>query len=277
MWQDYKETIAESHHTVVGNLKVWPGLWSPQRHNRRDILVYLPSSYGYKDKRFPVIYMHDGQNLFDHCTSFAGEWHVDQTMQALSLHGYEAIVVGLPNQGHHRLAEYSPFRDPRHGGGQGESYLAFIVETVKPRIDQDFLTLADSVNTAIMGSSMGGLISLYAFFRYPEVFGLVGAMSPSLWFARGAIFHYVEKAAFRAGKIYLDTGTHERSHFAPKSPRLKARLSRYRSSTHALYDLLYHKGYRPNQDLMYIEEEGGEHNEAAWARRLPEALQFLLR
>lgn len=275
-WRDYRETINTDHHTVVGTLKVWPGLWSPQRRNKRDILVCLPPSYGQSKERYPVLYMHDGQNLFDTTTSFAGEWQVDETMQILSLRGYEAIVVGLPNLGKHRLAEYSPFKDPRYGGGKGDSYLAFIIETVKPLIDRDFLTRPDRQNTGIIGSSMGGLISLYAFFRYPEVFGWVGALSPSLWFARGEIFDFVEKAPLTPGKIYLDTGTQEHSHVLTNSPLLKARLSHYSSAVQAMYDLLYHKGYRPHEDILYVEDEGAEHNEAAWARRLPEALQFLL-
>jgi predicted alpha/beta superfamily hydrolase len=275
-WQDYLETAGAGYHTVVGTLKVLKALWSPQRGNWRDILVHLPPSYGHSSERYPVIYMHDGQNLFDQATSFAGEWHVDEIMQLLSLRGYEAIVVGLPNVGRYRLAEYSPFKDPRYGGGQGDAYLAFIIETVKPLIDQEFLTLPDQAHTGIFGSSMGGLISLYAYFRHPQIFGLAGVMSPSLWFARGAIFDFVEKAACNAGKIYLDSGAREQTHFLTNSPLLKARLSHYHSSTQALSDLLYHKGYRPGEDLLYLEDEEGEHNEAAWARRLPDALQFLL-
>jgi predicted alpha/beta superfamily hydrolase len=275
-WEDYTAQKPPGAHTVVGNLKILKRLWSPQRRNRRDILVYLPLSYTQGDKCYPVIYMHDGQNLFDQATSFAGEWQVDETMEALSLKGYEAIVVGIPNMGHQRLDEYSPFPEPRHSQGQGEPYLDFMLETLKPLIDQQLRTLPDRAHTGIIGSSMGGLISLYAFFRYPEVFGFVGAMSPSLWFARGMIFSYLEEASFTPGKIYLDTGTLEKTDFVTDR-LLSARLSPYRTSVQAMVDLLYHKGYRPGHNLLYVEEEDGLHNEAAWARRLPEALQFLLR
>jgi predicted alpha/beta superfamily hydrolase len=274
-WQDYAAQKGTGSHTVVGNLKILRRLWSPQCRNRRDILVYLPPSYSHGDKHFPVIYMHDGQNLFDQSTSFAGEWQVDETMEALSRKGYEAIVVGIPNMAHQRLDEYSPFPEPRHSEGRGEAYLDFILETLKPLINHHFRTLPERAHTGIIGSSMGGLISLYAFFRYPEAFGFVGAMSPSLWFARGRIFSYLEEAALTPGKIYLDTGTCEGTDFVADR-LLSARLNLYRTSTHAMFDLLYHKGYRPGQDLLYVEEEGGLHNEAAWARRLPEALQFLL-
>ncbi|MCK6626409.1 MAG: alpha/beta hydrolase [Anaerolineae bacterium] len=275
-WQDYLADKAEGAHTVVGTLKVLPGFWSPQLRNRRDLLVYLPPSYSRSNKRYPVIYMHDGQNLFDQFTSFAGEWQVDETMEALSRRGYEAIIVGLPNQGEHRLDEYSPFPQPRYSIGQGAKYVEFILQTVKPLIDRDFRTLPERVHTGIFGSSMGGLISLYAFFCPPQAFGLAGVMSPSLWFAQGRIFSYVEHAPFVPGKIYLDTGTHEQTSFYTPRAQLRTKLSPYYSTVHGLYDLLYHKGYRPGQDLLYVEEENGLHNEAAWARRLPAALEFLL-
>jgi predicted alpha/beta superfamily hydrolase len=275
-WHNYLDEKDAGQHTVVGNLRVLEDMWSPQLHNRRDILVYLPPSYEQSNKRYPVIYMHDGQNLFDQVTSFAGEWQVDETMEALSRRGYEAIVVGLPNLGEQRLDEYSPFPQPRYSTGQGAKYLDFVVQTVKPLIDRDFRTLPERAHTGMIGSSMGGLISLYAFFCPPQAFGFVGVLSPSLWFAQGRIFSYVEQAPFAPGKIYLDTGTREQTHFYTNRLQLRPKLSAYNSTVHGMYDLLYHKGFRPGQDLLYIEEENGVHNEAAWARRLPGALEFLL-
>lgn len=276
-WQNYLDEKDDDQHTVVGNLQVLKGLWSPQLGNRRDILVYLPPNYEQSNTRYPVIYMHDGQNLFDQVTSFAGEWQVDETMEALSRRGYEAIVVGLPNMGEQRLDEYSPFPQPRYSIGQGAKYLDFILQTVKPLLDRDFRTLPDRAHTGMIGSSMGGLISLYAFFCPPQAFGFVGVMSPSLWFAQGRIFTYVEQASFVPGKIYLDTGTQEQTRFYTNRRKLRSKLSEYNSTVQGMYDLLYHKGFRPNQDLLYVEEENGIHNEAAWARRLPGALEFLLR
>ncbi len=275
-WQDYLELEETGEHTVVGNLKILKGLWSVQLRNRRDLLVYLPPSYARSDKRYPVIYMHDGQNLFDQATSFAGEWQVDETMEALSLRGYEAIVVGIPNLGEQRLDEYSPFHHRGYSQGQGDQYLAFILDTIKPLIDQEFRTLPDRAHTGMIGSSMGGLISFYAFFRQAHAFGFVGVMSPSLWFAQGRIFSYIEQAPFTPGKIYLDTGTREQTHFHTYRPQLRAKLGLYHSTVRGMYDLLYHKGYRPGEDLFWMEEESGVHNEAAWARRVPGALEFLL-
>ena len=123
--------------------------------------------------------------------------------------GIEAIVVGIPNMGRRRRYEYSPFHDPVHGGGGGDRYLRFLCETLKPRIDAAFPTLRDRQSTAVAGSSLGGLISLYALFRRPETFGVAGALSPALWFAGGAIFDYLRRAPAPGGRIYLDIGTAE--------------------------------------------------------------------
>lgn len=275
-WLDYKTLKVGNHHTVVGNVKVLAGLHSPQIGNRRDILLYLPPSYESSQRRYPVLYFHDGQNLFDAATSFAGEWHVDETMEKLAAEGLEAIVVGIPNAGMTRMDEYSPFRDPRLGGGRGDAYLQFVVETVKPLIDGTFRTIPDREHTAVLGSSMGGLISLYAFFHYPAVFGLAGVMSPSLWFGQEAIYDYVEKAPYAPGRIYMDVGTRE--HGGGKrglSPR-QGQSRRYYASVRRMQRTLVRKGYRLRNELLYVEEKWARHEEQAWARRLPKAIRFLL-
>jgi len=256
-WQDYQSYIPHRNHTVVGTLKILPDVWSPQLDNQRDILVYLPPSYMHSDHRYPVIYMHDAQNLFDRATSFAGdEWEVDETLEALSGEGLEAIVVGLPHMGAQRLQEYNPF--PQFRNGRGALYVDFVADTLKPMIDRDFRTRRDRAHSGLLGSSMGGLISLFGFFYRPQVFGFAGVMSPALWIAGGAIYNYVREQPFTPGKIYLDNGTRE-------------------SSARKMNAILADKGYIPGTDLGYIVEDEGEHREAAWARRLPDALRFLLR
>src|SRR5271154_6181178 len=163
LWQRYDPS-------VTGTLLVWPDFYSPQLDNRRNLLVYLPPSYDHSDRRYPVLYMHDGQNLFDRATSFAGNtWQVGETLDRLANDGIEAMVVGLNHAGEQRTAEYNPF--PHFWQGRGEISLQFLTETVKPLIDQDFRTRSEREATGIMGSSMGGLISLYAFFRASSVFG----------------------------------------------------------------------------------------------------------
>lgn len=276
-WHDYTTSKAANDHTVVGCLQVFENLHSPQLGNERDILVYLPPSYRTSDARFPVIYMHDGQNLFDEVTSYAGEWHVDSTMESLSQEGIEAIVVGIPNAGPKRTDEYAPFHDIRHSRQRlGDKYLTFIIETIKPLIDRDFRTQPDRLHTGIMGSSMGGLISLYGFFQYPHTFGFVGAMSPSLWFANQAILPHIQDAAFYPGKIYLDIGSLEYAGALDDDLLSGKDTKPYTGSVGHLRDLLEQKGYRPGIDLFCVEEKGATHQEAAWAQRLPQALRFLL-
>lgn len=279
LWLDYMQDKLRSQHSVVGELRVLSDLYSPQLDNKRDITVLLPTLYAhYPDKHYPVIYMHDGQNLFDAATSFAGEWQVDETMLALVEEDIEAIVVGIPNVGSVRMNEYNPFDHPMFGEGRGDAYLQYLMETVKPVIDQTFRTLPDRDNTTIMGSSMGGLISLYAVFRYPQVFSNAGVMSPALWVARDRIYDFVQSASAESGRVYVDVGTRElpsRFDFLPYS---KSR--RYCGGVRRMVDILRVKGYvdggQGNKRLMYVEDEGAQHNEAAWARRLPDALRFLL-
>lgn len=244
-------------HSVVGDVRIVPQMWLPQFQTKRDILIYLPPSYATGDKRYPVIYMHDGQNLFDDVTSYTGhDWRADETMQALSAEGYEAILVGLNHGGEQRLAEYNPF--PGKFPGRGEEHVAFLCEHLKPFVDKHFRTRTEHAATGVFGSSMGGLISLYAFFRRPDIFGLCGAMSPSLFVNHGAIVRYAQDAAWNEGRIYLDNGTYE-------------------PSARPLYEILRSRGYRVRRHLKYVSERGGKHTESAWARRLPNALRFLLR
>ena len=255
-WKDYPGQ-------VDGTVKVLEGVRSPELGNERDIVVYLPPSYGASARRYPVVYMQDGQNLFDPATAFGEEWGVDRTLESASRDGLEAIVVGIPNLGEERLDEYSPWRDRRHdAGGRGGAYAEFLVRTLKPRIDRDFRTLPGREGTGIAGSSMGGLISLYAFFRHPSVFGFAGAMSPALWFGGRSIFPFVSVRPFSPGRIYLDVGTNEGREALHDVRRMKEVLAR--------------KGYVAGRDLLYVVEMGGRHEERAWARRLRRALHFML-
>jgi predicted alpha/beta superfamily hydrolase len=261
-WKDYPAAADPDDDRVVGSIKQLDCIYSPQLRNSRHLLVYLPPSYGRTERRYPVIYMHDGQNLFDPATSFAGEWGVDQTLEAASDDGIEAIIVAIPNIGPERTNEYSPFLDEKNGGGKGERYLRFLTETVKPRIDADFRTLPDRPNTGIAGSSMGGLISLYAFFRYRHIFGFAGVMSPSLWFAGRAVLDWVRRQPFAGGRIYIDVGMREGQKTLDDVMQLR--------------DILEAKGYRNLNDLLCVVDTAGDHSERAWSRRLHRELRFLL-
>jgi predicted alpha/beta superfamily hydrolase len=245
-----------------GSLDLIEDVYSPELDNTRSIFVYRPAGYDKTSTSYPVIYMHDGQNLFDPETAFAGEWGVDRALAHAPRKARRALVVGIANRGAERLDEYSPFVDPERGGGRGDAYLDFIVNTLKPMIDARYRTNPDVAATGMVGSSMGGLLSLYSFFRQPPCFGFVGALSPSLWYANAAVFDWVERAPFVPGRIYLDTGTREGQ--------------RTLANARAMYALLEEKGYHRGRSLKFVEDEGGVHNEAAWGRRFKKALPFLL-
>ncbi len=249
-WRPYRATEA---HTVVGTLIVDPTAAYPPLRTRRPLYVWLPPTYASEsERRYPVLYMQDGQNLFDEALAYGGsEWRVDETLTTLAGEGIEAIAVGISHGGARRVREMTPFG----AGNLGEAYLACIADTIKPRIDAEFRTYPDAIHTTMIGSSMGGLISLFAFFNRPDCFANAGVLSPALWPAHGAIANVVHRAPYLPGRIYLDNGTQE-------------------PSARPMADLLRAKGY--DRNLMYVSDKGGRHTESDWARRLPNALRFLL-
>ncbi len=242
-------------------LLVRRGVLSPQLRNYRDLLVALPPGGLRPGRRYPVVYLQDGQNLFDPATSYVEPWGLLEVMDRMAARGTEALVVGIPNSGRLRRFEYSPFRDIIHGGGGGDRYLAFVVETVKPLVDRDFPTDPAPPATVIGGASLGGLISLYAACRHPAVFGAALVQSPALWFADAAIFGWLASRP-RPARLHLDIGTAEGDEAVEDVRRLR--------------DLLVAGGATPGGDLSYVEEPGAAHHELAWARRLEAALPFLL-
>ena len=247
---------------VPQTLRIIPRVWSPQLRNRRDLVIYLPPSYDAdRQRHYPVLYMHDGQNLFDPATSYAGHWQLGTALAHCAAHGLELIVVGVPNAGVRRIDEYSPHRDLIRGGGDGDRYVSFLVETVKPMIDRHLRTMRGPDATAIAGSSLGGLISLYALFRSPWTFGAAGVLSPALWYADGAIFDYVRNARPPGGRIHLDIGTAE----GPDALH----------DTRHMRDLLMAQDFEIGKTLSYYEDIDARHQERAWARRFRVVLPFL--
>jgi predicted alpha/beta superfamily hydrolase len=234
----------------------------PVLNRQRNVRLYLPPSYGTSEKRYPVIYMHDGQNLFDDFTAYAGEWGVDETLNEMAARqGFEAIVVGLDNGGEHRMHELNPFDHPKLGAGEGEAYLSFIVNKLKPVIDSQYRTLTGPQNTAIIGSSMGGLISDYAIHRYPQVFGRAGVLSPAYWTADPGIYDYAAKQPLAAGsRIYFSMGGKEGESAVPDVQRMHAVAAAQRPE--------------PGAVTLHIAPDA-KHNEAAWRAELPKVLNFL--
>lgn len=207
------------------------------------------------------MYMQDGQNLSDPNTAFAGTWQLDEVLRTLARAGIEPIVVGVYNT-EKRLSEYSPFPDAKHGGGDGDRYLSFLADTLKPRIDRLFRTRPSAANTSIVGSSMGGLISFYAWLRRSEVFGAAGALSPSFWYGRHALLEFVDRTALPNGLLYLDVGTAEGAGAVRDVRTMRLLLRR--------------KGL-DRRRFRYREERSARHEESAWSRRVAPAVAFLLR
>ena len=271
-WLDYE---AQDDSTVTGTLKVATNVYSPQLDNKRTIWVWLPPSYETDtERRFPVLYMYDGQNLFDDVISHVGEWGVDETLTALAEEGIEWMVVGLQNMEEERIIEYNPFVSSQMGEGKGRQHTNFLLNTIKPMIDSDFRTLTGVENTAIAGSSLGGLMSLYALFHGDEqIFGAAGIFSPFFGFSQDTVYAFTRHAPFRPAKIYMDVGTQECDNMDVPDD-FRGRCSEmYLEQVGRMRDLLAEKGYF----VEYVVDEGAIHHEDAWAKRLPDALRHLLR
>ncbi|OGU36018.1 MAG: hypothetical protein A2068_00185 [Ignavibacteria bacterium GWB2_35_6b] len=241
---------------IVGHVEYIHEFYSYNLKNERDIIVWLPPSYSHSHKRYPVLYMHDGQNLFNPQTSFLGyDWKVDETITQLLTKKEieEIIVVGIYNS-KDRLEEYNYFTS------KGKSYAQFIIQELKTYIDENFRTKHNASNTAVMGSSMGGLISFQLAWNIPGVFGKAGCLSNSFWVDDKAVFPMVENDSKKIKdiKIYLDCGDCE---------------TELINDNTNMYKLLDEIGYKEN--LKWHIEEGGVHSEVDWAKRLHIPLKFL--
>jgi predicted alpha/beta superfamily hydrolase len=259
-------------HTLTGNIKRHRAFPSRILGNRRDVLVYLPPGYRrFSLRRYPVLYLHDGQNVFDAATSFAGvEWGVDETAQRLIRRKLiePLIIVAVANIGEERVDEYTPTPgviEPKdypkkHSRGLAHIYGQFLIRELKPFIDRKYRTMPDAEFTGLGGSSLGALATLAIGILYSEIFTRLIVMSPSIWWDDYAIFRLVgivgEKPPL---KIWLDTGTHELGWEHARN----------------LCEYLIDKGWRLGVDLSYLEAEGADHSEAAWAARVEPALRFL--
>ncbi len=242
--------------------------------NRRYIDVYLPPGYHYNQfKSYPVLYMHDGHNLFDPSISFGGTtWEVDTTIETLINNNLmeEIIVVGINNT-NNRDFEYTwtsmflDFDDRKQGGG-GRKYSRFIVNELKPFIDAKYRTLPFRETTAVIGSSLGGLISFYLGLYYPHVFSKIGIMSPSLWWGNGIVFKHVKEIAPNL-EIWLDMGTYE---YDDEDPDPEENIRNIRKLRKKLIDV----GYEEGDNLGYFEHQGAGHSEWYWAERLHLPLLF---
>ena len=260
-------SVEEEQEVRYDRLRRHPQFHSNILSTDRDIIVYVPEGYDESDRRYPVLYLHDGQNLFDRKTAYVPGriWAVHETADRLIAEGAvePLIIVGIYNTGAHRLAEYTPTRNPKMGGGDADLYGLMLIEEVKPFIDNEYRTLPDRENTGLGGSSLGGLVTLFLGLAHPEVFGKLAVLSPSVWWDHKSILAFVNEAEIEIRpRIWLDMGTREGG---------KSSLN----DSVLLHKLLLKRGWRDNEDLLYMRVEGGTHDEAAWAKRVEPFLRFL--
>ncbi len=232
----------------------------------RTLVVYVPPGYEHNpQKHYPVLYMHDGQNLFDPATAFGGnEWRLDDTAEELIERGAiePLIIVGIYNTGEQRINEYTPTPDAKLGGGKADLYGRMLVEEVKPFIEKTYRTVRGAENTGLGGSSLGGLVTLHLGLKYPNVFGKLAVLSPSVWWDNKVILREIEQLPAKPPlKIWLDMGTAEGGMSL--------------EDTEMLRDAMRAKGWSVGNDLAYSEIEGATHSEKSWAERVGPFLQFL--
>lgn len=240
----------------------------PQLGRSRRVWLYLPPDYATSTKRYPVVYMHDGQNVFDEATSFAGEWGVDETLDSLHARGdWGAIVVAVDNGGPRRLDEYNPWRSANSelGGGEGDEYVDFLVQTLKPYVDRRYRTRPGPEHTAIVGSSAGALIALHAALEYPAVFGRAALFSIAAWLAAPDVYAYARRVrpTRPAPRLYFLSGERETSEGQP------ARDQR------AMVDTLAAAGFTRGTMLRSLTPADGKHAEWFWRREFPAAYRWL--
>ena len=252
-----------------GRLRIHRRFASRYLSTRRDLVVYLPPGYAETGRRYPVLYLQDGQNLFDPATAFGGrDWSADVTADRMICQGEidPLIIAGVYHTGVHRISEYTPTRDRRlRKGGKAARYAQMLAREIKPFIDTEYRTLRGPGQSGVGGSSLGGLVSLVAALEYPRVFGRVAVMSPSVWWDGRSILALVrESRAARLPRIWLDAGTAEGD-----------TARQVVEDTRLLRDALLSRGWCRGTNLEYREFAGAEHGETAWGERFGAVLAYL--
>jgi len=249
--------------TAASNVRILATNFSmPQFTGRtRKIWLYLPPNYQNTTISYPVLYMHDGQNLFDNLTSFAGEWQVDEALNTLYAQtGLAVIVVGIENGGSERINEYTPWANATYGGGEGGKYMNFVAQTLKPYIDNNYRTLPAKQHTALIGSSLGGLISHFGALEHAQIFGKIGVFSPSFWFSESAYTFAQSKSNLQDTKMYFLAGGAESAAMVSDIERMISTMK--------------NTGFAEANILKKI-VPAGTHSEGFWRSELSEAIQWL--
>lgn len=268
-------------------IEIIENFYMPELERYRTLRIYLPPNYSSKEKNYPVIYMHDGQNLFNKETaSFNMAWEIGSILDEIYKEDNSKafIVVGIDNSKDYRYNEYSPWESEIGGiylphakatgniGGEGFKYGDFICNTLKPYIDENYRTLGDRENTAICGSSMGGLISICVGIKHQEIFGKIGALSSAIYFCNEEVRELILKEGKREEvKTYLSVGTEETS-----DVNRKDFSEIYIQSTNNVYHYLREAGFSKEEVIKEI-FENDKHNEKAWEKRFPNVIKYLFK
>ena len=260
-WKDdFANSITPKKHTASAQVSVLDtAFFIPQLNATRRIWIYLPKGYANSSQRYPVIYMHDGQNLFDEFTAGFGEWCVDEFLDSLPSKKASLIIVGVDN-GPKRMAEYNPYTFRNFGKGEGDSYVAFLAETLKGFVDAHYRTNPTRKYTIVAGSSMGGLISLYAALKYPNVYGGAGIFSPAFWTANGIASDVKKYAASLKCKLFFYAGAKESDEMIPDMQRIEKEI----------------RTVNPHMPMLEMTDAEAKHNEAAWRHYFPFFYNFVM-
>lgn len=241
----------EKLHTASKNVRIIDtAFYIPQLKRKRTVSIYLPDNYSKTKNRFPVLYLHDGQNVFDDARSYAGEWGVDEFLDTTKLKN--CIVVAVDNGSVKRMNEYNPFDHTNFGKGEGAAYIDFLAKTLKPYIDKRYRTKKDKASTSLAGSSMGGLITMYAVLKYPKMFGGAGVFSPAFWVGP-AIFDEIKAKGKKVNSsIYFYAGKQEGETMVPYMLRAFEQMAAVSKSK-----------------MTVVVRDEGKHNEATWRQEFP--------
>jgi predicted alpha/beta superfamily hydrolase len=256
----------------MGHVHIIQKFDSPGEGRSRTVRIYTPDAYEWEpERRFGVLYMNDGQNVFAHPDSAVYDtWCANWAIEQVAAEGAtEPWIIVAVDHGEDRFTEYSPWDEPRlNVKGRGEQYVSFIADVLKPYIDSHYRTRTDAVRTGIMGSSLGGLISLYAGWRRPEVFGRIGAVSPTVMWSVGRLFDAWTEHTHHWSRIYIDVGAHERIYQQHVPLDYAEFVQKFHAQLHSL-------GYADHELTLFVDPDG-VHHESSWMRRLPQAFRWLL-
>lgn len=259
-WADYfpkkeKETTASSNVHILDT-----SFYIPQLNRHRRVWIYLPASYSNSRKKYPVLYMQDGQNLFDNATAAYGEWGVDEALDSLSKKFGETIVVAVDHGNEKRINEYAPFDMEKYGKGEGPAYVDFMVHTLMPYINKHYRTKRSAKYTSIAGSSMGGLLSFYALLKYPNKFGAAGVFSPAFWIVPALKEYTAKRASKVKGRIYFYAGGMESESMVPDMLQV--------------FEILNQRSKVKMETVVRAE---GKHSEQTWRAEFPLFFEWLMK